>query len=70
MQLIKRKWKFCQEMKDLAGGRITPALLKTRSRGEVEGGRARGDRQAILSRILEENGVGRDGGEASGSLGR
>ena len=65
---IKRKWKFCQEMKDLAGGRITPALLRTSSRGEVEEGRAREDRQSVLRRILEQNEGGREDGEASINL--
>ena len=33
---IIRKWKFCPRIRDLAGGRVTPALLKCREDKEEE----------------------------------
>ena len=41
---LRRKWKFCTKIKDMAGGRVTPTLLKTSSRKEIEEkGRVQGE---------------------------
>ena len=36
-QCIRRKWKFCAKIKDLAGGKVTPDLIKTFAVGETDG---------------------------------
>ena len=38
-QCLRRKWKFCQEIKTLAGARLAPSLLVTRSIKEIKDGR-------------------------------
>ena len=65
---IRREWKFCAHIKNLAGGKVTPNLLNTRPLGKAK---ARSgnliDRQNLLHQVLGgAGGGGRDGAWGDG----
>ena len=55
---IRRRWRFCSTIKQLAGGKVMPRLLETNAVGEVEGGKGSWVRQNQLRFITPEWGAG------------